>query len=386
MDLQYLSNFQDHAWIEARVIAAYHAQVNHGIFSRPLCIIGHTGIGKTQLIRQIAKKLGIGYLKLPIQFLDPPDLVGLQRVNEKTMRTEFAIPENIPLEGDGTTGIIDIPELNRVKKVMESALYTLLDERVVGTRNLSSKWLIVCDANPPEMDGVTYDVREFDEALLGRVDFVTLVPKVEAWTKYMMNSHGPSCVTQFIMANPEALSFKAGINTPRAFEALQKRLQVENALNADGDLTISTDDLFGLAAACIGHNMASTFKGFLNLRMYTTPAQILKGKWEEAKEGLERARVDGKMEVALYLSQAVADLYFYEKKVNMSNLVQFIEYLGEEKGLACVSTMLNREKEAVLSSDPKRGEITKKLDALKQACAAAKSPVFTWGRLAETTK
>jgi MoxR-like ATPase len=39
---------------------------------------GPTGIGKSELVRQTADELGIGFAVLDLSLLEPPDLVGCQ--------------------------------------------------------------------------------------------------------------------------------------------------------------------------------------------------------------------------------------------------------------------------------------------------------------------
>jgi len=44
---------------------------------RPALLEGPTSIGKSELVGQLAKKLGIQHVVLDLSLLEPPDLVGL---------------------------------------------------------------------------------------------------------------------------------------------------------------------------------------------------------------------------------------------------------------------------------------------------------------------
>src|SRR6266540_697586 len=45
--------------------------------NRAVLLEGPTGIGKSELVKQVADELGIGFAVLDLSLLEPPDLVGL---------------------------------------------------------------------------------------------------------------------------------------------------------------------------------------------------------------------------------------------------------------------------------------------------------------------
>src|SRR6185437_6445936 len=75
---------------------------------RAVLLEGETGIGKSEIVRAAAARLGIGIACLDLSLLEPPDLVGLPTIAGG--RTVYAAPSALPLEG---AGILLLEELNR---------------------------------------------------------------------------------------------------------------------------------------------------------------------------------------------------------------------------------------------------------------------------------
>src|SRR5689334_8426044 len=73
--------------VEAVLEVAYRAR-------RAVLLEGPTGIGKSELVTQVAKKLGIACTVLDLSLLEPPDLVGLPVIEEG--RTRYALPRFLP--------------------------------------------------------------------------------------------------------------------------------------------------------------------------------------------------------------------------------------------------------------------------------------------------
>ena len=61
---------------------------------RPVLLEGPTGIGKSQIAADLAKRLGLDYRVLDLSLLEPPDLVGLPVIENG--RTRYASPSELP--------------------------------------------------------------------------------------------------------------------------------------------------------------------------------------------------------------------------------------------------------------------------------------------------
>ena len=103
--------------LEAVLEIAYRAR-------RPVLLEGPTGVGKSQVIQQVARKLGIEAEILDLSLLEPSDLVGLPVIADG--RTIYARPRFLP---SGGAGILLLEELNRAERYVQQPALQLLSAR-----------------------------------------------------------------------------------------------------------------------------------------------------------------------------------------------------------------------------------------------------------------
>ncbi len=139
--------------VEAILEVAYRAR-------RPVLLEGPTGIGKSELVMQLAKKLGIGHTVLDLSLLEPPDLVGLPVIEEG--RTRYALPRFLPRDG---AGILMLEELNRAERYIQQPALQLLTARTLHEYTLPESWACFAAINPETGD---YQVTPLDAALRAR--------------------------------------------------------------------------------------------------------------------------------------------------------------------------------------------------------------------------
>jgi len=148
----------------------YHA-------NRPPLLIGKHGIGKSELFAQAAIDLGIGYCCRDLSLMEPPDLVGLPKLEGTT--TRYLPPAFLPVEGEG---VLVFEELNRCAPYMRAPCLQLLTARCLNDYQLPPGWL-PCAAINPSDDG-NYDVQELDAALLSRFTRVFVIADREVRPTY----------------------------------------------------------------------------------------------------------------------------------------------------------------------------------------------------------
>src|SRR5215831_11393904 len=74
---------------------------------------GHTGLGKSDILKQFAVAKGIGYICRDLSLMEPPDLVGMPKVDHEW--TQFLPPKFLPMKGKG---IFVMEEINRAPAYM----------------------------------------------------------------------------------------------------------------------------------------------------------------------------------------------------------------------------------------------------------------------------
>ena len=127
---------------------------------RPALLEGPTGVGKSQIVEQLAKELEIGFVVLDLSLLEPPDLVGLPKVEGG--RTVYAPPRILPKDG---AGILLLEELNRAERYIQQPALQLLSARRLHEYELPEGWAVFAAINPETAD---YHVHALDRALRTR--------------------------------------------------------------------------------------------------------------------------------------------------------------------------------------------------------------------------
>ena len=145
--------------------------------NQPILLHGNHGVGKTQLLEQAAQKLKIGFLVRDLSLMEPPDLVGIPRI-QSDGRTHYAPPAFLPRNG---RGLIVFEELNRCPRYMQAPCLQLLTARTLNDYELPAGWL-PCAAINDAGDGYLAD--ELDQALLSRFLRVKVIPNLEQWTEW----------------------------------------------------------------------------------------------------------------------------------------------------------------------------------------------------------
>lgn len=137
-------------------------------------IWGQHGIGKSQIVQDLARSLGLECVDLRLGQMEVGDLIGLP--SKEGSRTVWLKPAWFP--DDGTEGVLFLDELNRARLDVLQAIFQLVLERKLHTHRLPAGWKIVCASNP---SGSDYFVNELDPALLDRFLHIQFKPDPSEW-------------------------------------------------------------------------------------------------------------------------------------------------------------------------------------------------------------
>lgn len=160
---------------------------------RPVLLMGPPGIGKTQIMEQIAKECGIGLVAYTITHHTRQSAVGLPFIKEKIYGdvtysvTEYTMSEIIAsvyekIEQTGLReGILFIDEINCVSETLAPTMLQFLQCKTFGNQKVPEGWVIVAAGNPPEYNK---SVREFDVVTLDRIKLIDVEADYEVWKEY----------------------------------------------------------------------------------------------------------------------------------------------------------------------------------------------------------
>ena len=121
----------------------------------PVFIWGAPGIGKSSIVKQIAKSQNLEFLDLRLSLLDPTDLKGIPFFNADTKEGVWAKPSFLP-SVEGSKGILFLDEINTAPPAVQASAYQLILDRRVGEYELPEGWSIVAAGNRENDRGVIY--------------------------------------------------------------------------------------------------------------------------------------------------------------------------------------------------------------------------------------
>ena len=101
---------------------------------QPVFVWGAPGVGKSQVVAQVAGELGLKLTDIRAVLLDPVDLRGLPSVQDGSAR--WCPPSFLPTDGEG---VLFLDELNAAPPLVQAACYQLVLDRQVGEYRLPGR-------------------------------------------------------------------------------------------------------------------------------------------------------------------------------------------------------------------------------------------------------
>lgn len=199
-------------------VKAYLAKDQDGMYripyirQRPILLMGPPGIGKTQIMEQIARECRIGLVAYTITHHTRQSAVGLPYIKEETFHgrsysiTEYTMSEIIAsiyrkIETSGLAeGILFIDEINCVSETLAPTMLQFLQCKTFGNQSVPHGWIIAAAGNPPEYNK---SVRDFDMVTLDRVRCIDLEADFSVWKEYAKQVHIQNEIISYLELRPK---------------------------------------------------------------------------------------------------------------------------------------------------------------------------------------
>lgn len=255
---------------------------------------GSPGIGKSSIVKQTAKDLGVQLIDLRLPQLEPTDLRGIPMPNKETGLCEWYYPSFFPRDPD-SKGILFLDELEKAPvSVKNAALELCLDFRV-GNYILPAGWSIVCAGNR-EDDGCFS--QPLGSALCNRMLHLEVEADLESWIDWAKSNGIADDLLGYIQFRPEHLYKYTGENafpTPRSWEMASTMFQRIK----------SPEDTARALTAIVGKATAAEFRAWNKVyRDVNVEDIIVKGKMPKMTDSDASGKYAVAMAVAHYVKKA----------------------------------------------------------------------------------
>ena len=297
--------------------------LNRTIKTRFLCLVGHKGVGKSEIVEQCAAELGIECRIVNLQFCEAPDFLGLPYIDKDGI-TRHARPSLLP---DSGKGLLFLDEVNRCNRDIRQALISLLQARQVNDFKLGKDWTVVMAMNPVEADGISYEVQEFDAALEDRITKIEFKGDVVEFTDYMIKKYTDMHpVVRWILSQPTIVDFKGKTRTvPRGLEYLIARIGVDN-----NGIASNNKINFNSVAMEVGEQAAVVFQKFLSSEETIRPDDIIDNWNDDLAKKLKVLESQSRTDIITDILYGVCNIVSRLEKADVTpkkleNLMKFAE-------------------------------------------------------------
>ncbi|WP_027720867.1 ATP-binding protein [Maridesulfovibrio zosterae] len=232
---------------------------------QPVFIWGAPGVGKSQIVRQVAESMNYKLTDLRAVLLDPVDLRGLPKISDEGDAT-WCSPSFLPKEGKG---ILFLDELNAAPPLVQAACYQLVLDRKLGEYKLPDEWVVIAAGNRESDRAVTH---RMPSPLANRFVHLDFETSVTDWLDWAAANDIAEELRSFIKFRPNLLHDFEPSRNEKAFPSPRSWEFVSNIIHSCPVPEVE----YELFKGTVGEGAAAEFFGFSKIyRSLPDPEFIL---------------------------------------------------------------------------------------------------------------
>ncbi len=211
----------------------------------PVMLWGAPGIGKSQIIAQVALEHNVPMIDIRLSQMEPSDLRGIPFKNGDLV--DWSIPSLLPdAARHGEQGILFLDEITSAPPTVSAAAYQLILDRRLGDYMVPEGWVIFAAGNRQGDRGVTYSM---PAPLANRFSHYELDVNLDDWVAWAYKNNIDERIIGFLRYRPEHLFEFDPAHNPVAFPSPRTWEFTHRALNKfDDNLKLFRQ----AASACVG--------------------------------------------------------------------------------------------------------------------------------------
>lgn len=309
-------------------------------------IVGESGIGKTALVKEIARRNDFHCIIIDGNMLKEGEIGGLPTIEEyescegeirvTKKRTVYAIHsklqeiEKVYLNDNDKKILLFIDEINRCEHSVQQELMNIILNREINGYRLPETVYVISAMNPSSKysnyEDSDYQVTDMDPAQENRFVWLEMESDIKSFIDWAVYSGIDNNVIEFLSTFPNFLhapkseeNIKA---TPRSWERVSKTLKVY----FQNKSTYSSRTLFNVIKGNVGISIAQEFINFLedNSNPLIKPYKLFEA---ETLDEYFKEKLKGESHSRLYLLSKNILNYLNEKGFDTNKLDIFCEML-----------------------------------------------------------
>jgi MoxR-like ATPase len=241
-------------------------------------LVGNAGVGKTQMVHQLAKKTDKNVTTLIISQMEPEDLMGMPAKDLENKVTVWLRPDWWPTEKNN---ILFLDEIARAKSDVKNAILQLLTDRRLGDHKLPEDTWIIAAMNP---SNDRFDQEEvFDSAFIDRFVWISTRVDSDQWINWAKVNSLDYSIIEFIRTEAQHLGGDEDFELPEIKPSPRSWHKLSNIMKKVSEETFSEFG-YAIASGLLGTSAASSF-----MESWTTRQKRLRPEelWDNTKATLD---------------------------------------------------------------------------------------------------
>jgi hypothetical protein len=254
----------------------------------PLLLRGRHGVGKSQVVYQIANGLELPVVERRASQMTEGDLLGIPSPDGMSINGEQASkfrPFEWLVKACTEPVVLFFDEVDRATIEVRQGIFELTDSRKLAGWQLHKETVICAAINGGE-HGAQYQVGEMDPAELDRWTTFDIEPTVEDWLAWA-KANVDELIWDFVNQNRNHLEHLDDFEPNKVYPSRRSWDRLNQTLS-DAELyeTPKSPEVFNLASAFVGFEAAVSLADFIsNYRKIVTVEEVLQqGKIELTEE------------------------------------------------------------------------------------------------------
>lgn len=291
------------------------------------------GLGKSDIIRQIAKDQNLKVIDVRLAQSDPTDMNGFPFPNKDIGKAEYMPMDTFPIESDPipknySGWLLFLDEMNSGNKATQAAAYKLILDRMVGKHHLHKNVAIVAAGNLVTDKAI---VNTLSTAMQSRLIHLQLGVDTKAWFSWAIKNQIDHRIISYLKFKPEALhmfdpnhndhTFACG----RTWEFLSRIIKPWATLE---------QRKLPLLAGTISEGAGREF--FTYCKIYKSLPTI-----SDITNNPTTTPIDSEPSISLALSGLCAH---HITKTNADNIMKFVSRLGIEFQILCLQQVMAKDR------------------------------------------